>query len=133
MQLIRGFLLFLLASSFLYGKERANIALIYDGPMQHEEAFSQQVQEEIIALLEDERELHFFIVENSWSLEGNANNLTEALLDDNVDLIITMGVLSSYELLKKTALSKPAVIGYNLNIFSAQSTPFPIQESRIVN
>ena len=40
-----------------------------------------------------------------------------------------MGVLSSYELLKKTALSKPAVIGYNLNIFSAQSTPFPIQEN----
>lgn len=118
-----------LLSSSLYGKERAHIALVYDGLVEQWDAFSLQVEAELIDLLDAEFELRFFPVQDQWHQKGVARKVTETLNDPKIDLVIAMGILSSYEMLKQTNLSKPVVIGYNLSIFSTPKMFFPAQQS----
>lgn len=116
----------------LFGKPRAHIALIYDGPMQHEEGYATQVKEELIDLLEADYNLSLISIEDFWNMEGAQRNVKGALHDPNIDLVITLGVLSSYELLKQPWLKKPAVIGRNLNFLSYPGASDPILESPVL-
>ncbi|WP_420422030.1 TolC family protein [Simkania sp.] len=100
--------------------------------MHHEETFSIETKAELIDLLGAEYKLNLITIEDAWNMEGIRRNVNGALNDPNIDLVITMGVLSSYELLSKSYLPKRAVIGRNINLFSTADRTFSIQESPVV-
>jgi len=131
MQILRVLLLLLILSDIYAAEsqEKARIALLYDGQAIHEESFSHLVQKEVLNLLYGEFEVEFLTIKDLWSMQGTFDNVWGALNDPRVDLVITLGFMSSFQMLQMQQIMKPVVVGYNLNYFTQPGISIPILKS----
>lgn len=115
----RTFFLFsvLLCSFSLISLEKVNIALVFDGAEADDYQYPEKIQYEINDLLSEEYEITYKFFADEWRLDGAKNSLLTAYEDDEVHLVITLGILNSYEALKMDKHPKLTVIGYDARIF----------------
>ncbi len=101
--------------------EKVNLALVYDGAQSHDDIFYSLVQGEIRDLLANEFDIAFVEYIDNWDIRGANAALTNALQSPDIDLVISLGVLSSYAALQKKDINKGLIIGYDVSIFFAKS------------
>ena len=123
--------LFLLIFNLLHASDK-HVALIYDGPFARDEALSLQVKKEIQLLLASDSNAVFVELDGNWNPIEIEKCLKRSLNDPEIDLVLTMGIQSSFFALKQPACSKPLVIGYNLTYFSDPEIDFPMQQDQHV-
>ena len=102
------------------------IGIVMDGPFYADRDIRAQVESEIHALTSREFDV-VFPAENQlvgdWSFEKARNNLEVLLADDNVDIVITGGVLSSHLAATRSELPKPVVATSVLDV-DLQQIPY---------
>ncbi len=93
------------------------IAILYDGPpsdLGFGEIFRRQlIQKEILSLTKGEFEVQFpssVQIHGGWSPTKIRRALDALLKDPSVDMILTLGLLSSNEAVQRSNFSKPIVI-----------------------
>ncbi len=102
----------------LYGTQKVRIALIYDGEMKESYGFPSQVKSEIEDLLYPEFLTEFVSMYGEWTIDSSDRVLQAAYKDSKIDLIVTLGVMSSFQALNHPTSSKMTVIGYDVRLFS---------------
>ena len=119
----------LLTSFNLFAKD-IQIALIKDGPTQKEFLSEQSVRKEIVDLLGNEFNVVFVDSTKTtadWTLSGINRVLEQNYADPNVELIVTLGVVSSNEVAKRKSFPKPTIAAVTIDP-AAQS--FPVNQNR---
>ena len=98
--------------------QKLNISIVSDGPWEYAEKVSGTFKKEISALLEAEFEVAFppaKQIRGDWSIASVRRALDDMLADDEVDLIIALGILGSGEVCRLGPLKKPVIAPYVLN------------------
>ena len=75
-----------------------SIGVVVDGPWERNDEILDRFQQEITALLSGDFDIRFPIqaqVDGGWTTEGVRNALDRLLGDQEVDLVLTIGVLGS--------------------------------------
>ena len=96
----------------------ARIAIVTDGPWEYNEVILASFKEEILTLVEGEFEVRFppaKQLQGDWTAGSVKRALDELLADDEIDLIIAGGVLTSSDVCRRGPLPKPAIAPYVLN------------------
>jgi outer membrane protein len=106
-----------------------NIALVFDGDPVYDHGFYEMIEREIVDLLSDEFTVEFTEFADNWSLESAKMTLERALRSDEITIVVTLGILSSYAALELSSPRKPVVVGFDANLF-IDETPLP-KSSRI--
>ena len=89
-----------------------NIGIVIDGPIKRELLQLERMQQEIQYLNSNEFQIHFppgKLLNGNWQIADIRTAIKTLLADDEVDLIITNGLLASHEAAKITPLSKPVI------------------------
>ncbi len=116
--------LFLFFSGITFARE-INIALIKDGPAQKNFLAEEKVKQEIISLLGSEFNPRFVNTEKTtgdWSLKGINQIIKNNYQDQSVDIIVTLGAVSSNEIAKLNSHPKPTIAAITIDPV-AQSFP----------
>ena len=105
-------LLFMLISllSFSAEKEKLVVAMLYDGISDENENLRNTIEDEIRSLIGTKYDVVFpkdKQLIDSFNKEDISKNLDLLLEDDECDIIITLGILSSYISLEKENMKKP--------------------------
>ncbi|MEC4681932.1 MAG: ABC transporter substrate binding protein, partial [Nitrospirota bacterium] len=92
------------------------IGIVVDGPPQNygwgKVIRSKLVLREILKLTRGEFNVRFpknTVVHGNWSVQGTKKAVDFLLADPNVDIILALGVLASYEVSRRSSLPKPVV------------------------
>lgn len=110
--IIRCFLLILLSITNVYAAKEVRVAVVLDGPIKRELLPLQQIKKEISDLTSGEFNIVFpenKIKHGDWHVEGITDALQTFLNDDDVDLIIANGLLSSHQAAQIEQLNKPVI------------------------
>lgn len=105
-------LLFMLISLFSFSteKEKLVVAMLYDGISDENENLRNTIEDEIRSLIGTKYDVVFpkdKQLIDSFNKEDISKNLDLLLEDDECDIIITLGILSSYISLEKGNMKKP--------------------------
>lgn len=119
--------LFFVVVNLLHANAK-QVAIVYDGPFARDEVLSTQIKKEIETLLANDFPVQFVELDGRWDHEEIEKCLNASLSDPAIDLVLTMGIQSSFLALKKQTCTKPLVIGYNLTYFSDPEVDFPLQK-----
>jgi outer membrane protein len=104
--------LFLAFAMPLAQAREIRVAVVTDGPSQRQGFSAAVIEREIanvaatdldVRLPEDKR------FTGDWSLEGASAALDRALADKSVDVVLTLGILSSHQAAHRTSLPKPVI------------------------
>ena len=120
---------FFLFTSGLAAKD-IQIALIKDGPIQKEFLSEQEVKKEIVDLLGNEFAVNFTPPERTtadWTIEGIRRVIQQNYSDPNVDLVVTLGVVSSNEIAARKNFPKPTIAAVTIDPAAQR---FPIDNNR---
>lgn len=104
-------ILFLFFAVPCFALKEVKIGIVLDGLEEEQDLHFKSVKNELTDLLEDQYNIEYKIFADSWDLLESRKTLFEALQDPTVDMVITLGVLSSYLALEEKNLKKPIVIG----------------------
>ncbi|MCH9631200.1 MAG: hypothetical protein S4CHLAM37_12220 [Chlamydiia bacterium] len=131
---VRTFLLItaLFLTSLCFCTQNVTIALVFDGAEADDYHYPEGIQYEINDLLEDEFEITYKFFADDWNLQGARSALMSAYQDKEVDLVLTLGILNTYEALKIVNYKKPTIIGYDTRIFDyslAEDEEFSFKQS----
>ena len=121
---------FLFLVSFNLIAKDIQIALIKDGPTQKEFLSEQSVKKEILDLLGSEFQVSFASASKTtadWTLDGINRVIEQNYADPQVDIIVTIGVVSSNEIATRKNFPKPTIAAVTIDP-AAQS--FPISENK---
>ena len=102
------------ASSPAGGARVVTIGLVYDGTWEREAEVTALVQKEISDLIGREFDVRFppeKVGRGEWTVESIATALDRAIADDGIDLVITLGPLSSLDAVGRRSLPRPVVAG----------------------
>lgn len=89
-----------------------NVGIVLDGPSVLEDQVVALVKKEILALTEGEFDVRFpkdKVIVADWTLEGSEKAINHVLNDDAVDILLTLGVISTSDLIQRGPLPKPAI------------------------
>lgn len=116
--------------SSLVSAKTVKIALIKDGPTQKEFLSERAVKKEISDLLGSEFDVVFVDSEKTtadWTLAGVNRIIKQNYDDPSVDVLVTIGVVSSNEIATRKSFPKPTIAAITIDPV-AQS--FPIDKNR---
>jgi len=102
------------------------IATVLDGPLAREFIDFAIIEREIKAIVGNEFEVSFpahLQVNGDWTESGISQQLHNLLKNDSVDIIITMGVVSSHLASQIPDLSKPVIAPYIVDV-ALQNIPY---------
>lgn len=102
------------------------IATVADGPLAREFVDFSLIKQEIKSILGDEFEVSFpqeFQVHGDWTVEGIQSQLNSLLQNDDVDIILAMGVVSSHVAGHIENLTKPVVAPIVIDV-GLQNIPY---------
>ncbi len=88
------------------------IGIVTDGPTQRQASKLDLVQHEVSNLLGDEFDVSFPVEKRrhgNWTLDGVRQALNQTLADDEIDVVITLGLLASNEVARIERLRKPVI------------------------
>ena len=110
------FLIALILISFSHSSgqimETVRIGLVIDGSWEENSEMLQNIQREILALTTGEFDVQFpsdKTIQADWTIEKIRNAIDRLLSDHEVDLILTLGSISSQEVCTRKALQKPVI------------------------
>ncbi len=113
-----------------WAQRTVTIGVLFDGPDTVASAQLQAVQQEMVDLMRPEIEPRFPATKQlngGWRLDGVRVGLRRLLADDEVDLIITLGLTASHEASRFEALRKPVIAAY---VADAVLQELPFAEGR---
>ncbi len=90
----------------------ATIGIVTDGPYGRGTELTQRIREEVRDLLAVDFEVAFPAgtqLEGDWTLAGIERAIDQLLADPEVDLVLTLGFVSSHLVSTRTELSKPVI------------------------
>jgi osmotically-inducible protein OsmY len=93
-------------------KPALRIGFVEDGPWERDQMVRATLEKEIQAALGNTHDVQFpdsKRLSGNWTRAKAAKTLDWLLADKNVDAVITLGILSSYEAAKRKSLSKPVI------------------------
>ncbi len=102
------------------------IATMYDGPLAREFVDLSLIQQEIQAIVGNEFDVVFppaFRVNGDWTAQGISQQLDKLLRDPQVDMIITLGVVSSHLASQIPDITKPIIAPYIVDV-TLQDIPY---------
>ena len=102
------------------------IATLSDGPQAREFVLLSTVKQEIKAIVGDEFNITFpksLAVDGDWTVDGIQSQLDALLLNDQVDIILTMGIVGSHLAAHTEKLSKPVVAPMVVDV-AVQQMPY---------
>lgn len=105
-------LIFLLATQAINASSETKVGFIFDGPSPLNEETLALLKKEIKAISEGEFLVSFpenKTITSNWNYESIKSSIDSMLSDPNVDIIITPGIISSYEIAIRKNLSKPVI------------------------
>jgi outer membrane protein len=109
---MKTFFLFLLLLTSLWAKPTYTIAILSDGKTQNSDKLETALKDEISQLLGRDYNVIFpthLHKNGDWEYLTIAENINLALHDNRSDMIITLGVLSSHYISRKSSYSKPVI------------------------
>ncbi len=101
------------------------IGVLNDGPWPHDARINETFESEILTLLGRRYDVRFpdsKRLEADWTLARIRANFDTLMSDPEVDIVVTLGVLSSIEACHRTDLLKPVVAPFVLDA-EMQATP----------
>jgi len=107
-----------------------NIGLIIDGPWGEENQMLESIKREVHDLTAGEFDVQFpadKTVQTDWTIGKIRAGLDRLLADPGVDMIITLGSISSNEVCHRTELAKPVIAPY---IIDAAFQKLPIKDGK---
>ncbi len=116
----------------LHAKPLVHIGIVYDGWAEHEVGYFDVVHREITDLLDEEYEVRFIPFADEWSLGGSYRTLQQALWDSRVDVVVTLGLMSTYLVTQVKEIQRPVVMGYNLNYFVQPGSSVRVKHNPLV-
>jgi len=109
---MKYFFLFFLLFGSLWAKPTYSIAIIEDGNSIASKQFTRSLKYEITQLLSRDFQVTFpkkYRYNGQWNYTKIAHYVNSALQNKNIDMIITLGVLSSHYIARKHSFSKPVI------------------------
>jgi len=119
----------LLSFSFSSGQslKTINIGLVIDGPWGEENEMLKSIKREILELTTGEFDIQFKTLQADWTISEIRKTIDQLLADREVDLIITLGSISSNEVSQRTEPAKPVIAPY---IIDATFQKLPIKDGK---
>ena len=109
-------------------KQKIEIGVVIDGPWENNQKILQMFENEILDLISGEFDVHFpqdkTIVCN-WTPQNIKKAIDQLLSDKEVDLILTLGVISSNDICNRGNLPKPAIAPF---IIDAKLQGLPMKD-----
>ncbi len=93
-------------------KDTIKIAVVFDGPNHLNNTVLSLVKKEIIELTKAEFDIDFpnsKSIDGGWNLKRIKSTIDKLLVDDEVDIIITLGAIASDNIVKRGDLQKPVI------------------------
>jgi len=113
---------FLIFPNFLFSQNQqvgpVTIGLILDGPWGGQNQMLQSIKKEILDLTTGEFDVQFpseKTIVAGWNLSSIQKGIDQLLADEDVDILIALGTLSSHEICQRKELSKPVIAPYILD------------------
>lgn len=128
-------ILFTCSTSYAQEAKPITVGMVLDGPSILVDEILGLIQQEILTLTKDEFDIRFpedKIVVADWTLEGNRKGVTQLLEDADVDIILTLGVISTSDIIKRGPLSKPVIASVVLDA-KIQNAPLNGNASGVKN
>jgi len=104
-----------------------SIGLVIDGPWGEENEMLKSIKREILELTTGEFDVQFKTLQADWTISEIRKAIDQLLDDREVDLIITLGSISSNEVCQRTEFSKPVIAPY---IIDATFQKLPIKDGK---
>jgi outer membrane protein len=126
---VKSFLVIMALFSFSIGQtiEQIRVGLVIDGPWGEDNEMISSIKREILNLTRGEFDVQFpkdKTILADWTIEKIKSSIDQLLMDSQVDLIITLGSISSSEICYRDDLLKPAIAPY---VLDAGFQNFPIK------
>ncbi len=119
------FIFFSFSLSLGQNIKTVNIGLVIDGPWGEENEMLKSIKREIVELTTGEFDVQFKTLQADWTISEIRKTIDQLLADREVDLIITLGSISSNEVCHRQALSRPIIAPY---IIDAAFQELPIKD-----
>ena len=106
--------------------QQITVATVADGPLARELVSESIIQQEIKDIVGNEFEIVFpkkWHLDGGWTVDGINRQLQKALADEQVDIIITMGVVASHLVAHIDDLAKPVVAPFIVDV-ELQQIPY---------
>ena len=114
---------------------RVEIGFVADGPYERHQAFIDLVQQEIQELVRREFDVQFperFSLQADGTMDGVAQAVDQLLADDEVDLLVMVGVMASHYAATRDSLAKPVISPSIINAV-LQGAPYEAGRSGMPN
>jgi outer membrane protein TolC/ABC-type uncharacterized transport system substrate-binding protein len=118
-------LLILLSLPHAAAAQPIRVGVVMDGPWEGNTAVLELFQTEINALLADEFDIRFpdrTTLIADWTQNGVHRNIDRLLHDPDVEIILSLGILSSQDLARRGPLPKPCIAAFTIDR-AAQQLP----------
>src|SRR5689334_8951238 len=102
----------LLAFACVAGARTLRVAVVTDGPAGRQVFSAEAIEKEIVNVASADTTIILPAESRftgDWSLDGANAALDRALADRSVDMVITIGILTSQQAARRSALSKPVI------------------------
>lgn len=121
----------------LYGSDvpMYRIGIVIDGPWGTTQPMLEGIKNEIFELTSDEFNVQFpadKTIQADWSIEGIRTAISQLLSDPEVDMILTLGLISSNEVCHRSQSAKPVIAPFVLDA-ELQGLPMKNGKSGIKN
>lgn len=120
-----GLLLATMSFVALARAETIRVGVVVDGPWSRNEEIRALFREEITRLVEGEIDVEFpteLSLTGDWTSETSQRNVERLLADPSCDIVLAMGVISSYNACQIEQLTKPAIAPFVIDP-AAQGIP----------
>lgn len=111
------------------------IGVVLDGPSEKAAPIRAALEREVLALAGEEFKIRFpknKRLQANWTANGITAAVDRLLADPQVDLIITLGVISSHDIARRKELSKPVIAAFIVNR-QLQRVPYKDGKSGLPN
>ena len=114
----RIFLKIFMVFLFLFSANAKNVAILFDGHVPYWNKFIRDIKKEVSILTKDKLQVSIpsrYIADGRWSKKNIYKKFEDLMNNPNVDIIVTMGPVSSDLAIKKSFLKKPVLAPFIYN------------------
>lgn len=130
-RLVGPFMILLLGSHLIaQEKDEVNIGIIVDGSWGENRVRLQTIRNEILALTTGEFNVQFpdaKVIESNWRIDEIRLAIDKLLADNEIDIVLTLGTISSLEVCQRQSLPKPVIAPF---VLDADLQKLPVKQGR---
>ncbi|MBL1213315.1 MAG: TolC family protein [Ignavibacteriae bacterium] len=130
--LLNSILLLIIFSSLLSAQDPLRIGIIKDADSQELNTLNEFLYEEINLLIKPRSDVLYKVIDANWNKETARQNIQIFMTDPEIDLIISIGFISSNELVNYGTYAKPS-FAVNILDLELQTLPLNVDYSTGIN